>query len=152
MKPIESPYVRGFALLELFVALAVLAIVIALALPSYRQYVRRANRSEAATALLRIAAAQERFYLQNGRFAGSEELAAAPPTGLGIGEHALYVLDIAPDTDLALGYVARATVRAESAQRDDSGCWVLSIDERGVRGAATSAGVSDKTVAARCWR
>lgn len=144
----------GFSLVELFVALAIFAIVVALSLPGYRQYVRRANRSDAAAALLRIATAQERFYLQYGRFAGPEELASAPPAGLGAGatERGFYAIDLAPDTDLALDYVARATVRTDAAQRDDENCWMLSIDARGVRGAATRAGQSSDAITARCWQ
>lgn len=154
MTPAIARRGTGFSLIELFVALAVLAIVVALALPNYRQYVRRAHRTEAASALLRVAAAQERFYLQNGRYAGGDELAPAPPVGLGIGATAsdYYALDIAPDTDLTLGYEARATVRPEAAQRDDTNCWVLRINERGVRAATTRAGASSDAIADRCWR
>jgi type IV pilus assembly protein PilE len=144
----------GFSLIELFVALAVLAIVVALALPNYRQYVRRTHRTEAVSALLRIAAAQERFYLHNGRYAGSDELAPAPPVGLGIGAttHDYYALEVTPHPDLTLGYEARATVRPEAVQRDDTNCWVFSIDERGVRTATTRAGASSDAIADRCWR
>ena len=69
--------------LRLLVGPAV-AVLAAIAVPSYRQYVLRSHRAEAKTALLNVAAAQERFYLQNNTY--TTDLTSAPtatPPGLG---------------------------------------------------------------------
>ena len=65
------------------VVVLLLSIIMALSIPGYRQYVQRANRTDATSDLLRLAAGQERFYLQNGTYATNAQLAAAPPAGLG---------------------------------------------------------------------
>ena len=70
---------RGFTLVEIMTVVLLLSILMGLSIPGYRQYVRRANRTDATTDLLRLAAAQERFYLQNGTYATNAELAPAPP-------------------------------------------------------------------------
>src|SRR5215471_8252238 len=67
----------GVTLLELMMVMTIVAILGAIALPSYRQYSIRAHRVDAKTALLRVATDQERFYLQNHRYGTMAELTAA---------------------------------------------------------------------------
>lgn len=146
---------RGFTLIELLVTVAIVAIVAAIATASYRQYIIRANRSDATVALLRLAAAQEKFYLQHGEYAGSELLAEPPPLGLGIigTEHGFYDLEVRlPEGGAALGFSAIATVDPDAAQADDEGCWILGIDAQGLRTAETRDGLTGTTVTERCWR
>ena len=54
------------------VVIGILSIV---ALPSYRQYVLRAQRTEAKSALLRLATNQERYYLGNRTYGTVAQLA-----------------------------------------------------------------------------
>ena len=155
MKGIARRGWRGFTLIELLVTLTVLAIILSFAIPGYRQYVRRANRVDAISALLRISAAQEKFYVQQGRYAGDAELAEPPPAGLGIGgtELGYYALEITAAAEgLAVGYTATATVRTDASQQDDADCWVFTVNERNIRGAETRAGGSGPEITDRCWR
>lgn len=145
----------GFSLVELLVALVIFSVIASLAIPSYRQYVRRANRVDATSALMRVAAAQEKFYVQNGRYAGDDELAEPPPAGLGIDgtERGYYALALSAAAEgLTVGYTATATVLTDAAQHDDTDCWEFSINERGIRGAATQAGGTGPEITERCWR
>jgi len=143
---------RGFSLTELIVTVAVVAILTLIAIPSYRQYVMRASRADAKAALLRVASNQERFYLANNTYADNDQLADAPPDGLGISgtERGFYDLEIeAHDDGLEVGYTATATVTDGEDQADDTECAVFSVNEQGVRGAEDSDG-ADSTEA--CWR
>jgi len=58
----------GFTMLELIIAMAVLAIIIAIAVPSYRSQGLRANRTEAMDELLRQVAFQQRQFTANNQF------------------------------------------------------------------------------------
>ena len=89
---------RGFTLIEAMVVVVIIAIMASIGIPSYRQYMMRAQRADGTGALLRMASAQEKFYLQNNRYAGAGEMAPAPPGGLGIPgtEHGYYNLAVAP--------------------------------------------------------
>ena len=69
---------RGVTLLELLVALALAGILAGLAYPTYRGHLVRAHRIEAIEALLAIAAAQERFHFQHGRYAQGFEPDVTP--------------------------------------------------------------------------
>ena len=53
----------GVTLLELMAVVMVIGVLAVIAVPSYRQYVLRAQRTEAKSALLQLATNQERFYL-----------------------------------------------------------------------------------------
>jgi type IV pilus assembly protein PilE len=138
------------------IAVLIMGILATASITGYRQYVQRANRVDATGALLRISGAQERFYLQNGRYATTaDELADPPPAGLGIGgtEHGYYELavDAAPDGAVA-GYSATATAAGDGPQRDDEDCETFTIDQSGQRGARDADGNEGADVTARCWR
>ncbi len=130
----------GVTLIELIIVIIVVGILAAIAIPSYRQYVLRSHRAEGKTALLNLAAAQEKFYLQNNTYATNALLTTAPPAGLGFNattKNGWYTLSITGgDTT---GYTATAT--ATGAQAADSTCATLTVNQVGVRTATT----------ASCW-
>ncbi|TNC91112.1 MAG: pilus assembly protein PilE [Thalassolituus sp.] len=55
----------GFTLVELMVAVAIIAIIATAAIPQYNQYIRRADRSDGIAAMQSLLNAQERFFLSN---------------------------------------------------------------------------------------
>ena len=57
--------VRGFTLMELMIAVVILGVLTTIAFPSYQQYVREGNRTEAIKTLQTILDGQERFFLRN---------------------------------------------------------------------------------------
>jgi type IV pilus assembly protein PilE len=59
----------GFTLIELMVVVAIIGILAAVAMPSYRQYVVRASRVEAQAELLQLAALQEKIFLNSNSYA-----------------------------------------------------------------------------------
>jgi len=137
----------GFTLIELVIALAVVAITTLLAVSTYRSYLRRGQRVDAVHALLVAAVEQEKFHLANGRY--GERLDAAPgedPPGLPVssstpgGHYALAVT-------LASGAQFRVVATATDAAADPA-CHSFSIDESGRRAATDTRGL-DAT--ARCW-
>jgi type IV pilus assembly protein PilE len=56
---------RGFTLIELMIAVVIIAILAAVGYPSYTEYVNRGKRAEGKSALMRAAQQMERFYSLN---------------------------------------------------------------------------------------
>jgi type IV pilus assembly protein PilE len=131
----------GMTLLELMAVVVVVGVLGMVALPSYRQYVMRAQRTEAKNALLLLQTNQERFYLANRTYSGDPAQLGIPG---GITERGAYQIAIAGAN--AVGYTATATPRA-GGQIDmtaDAQCTSFSITQQSVR---TATG----TDAANCW-
>jgi len=55
----------GFTLIELLIVIAVAAILVAVAVPSYQASIRKSRRSEAQTTLMNFAGLAERVYTQS---------------------------------------------------------------------------------------
>ena len=54
---------NGFTLIEVIIVMAIIAILTAIAFPSYQNYIIRSSRSAAQTELLELANLQEKIYL-----------------------------------------------------------------------------------------
>lgn len=132
---------QGFSLIELMIVIVIVGILTSIAVPSYQQYVLRANRVDATTYLLNIAAEQEKFYLQNNTYAsdiGDLGLTAASPDG--------YYTVALSGAD-ASGYTATATVVAGARQAEDAAyCDDFAIDETGAKTVGSGSETED-----RCW-
>ncbi|MEX1994270.1 MAG: type IV pilin protein [Steroidobacteraceae bacterium] len=143
----QAPHSAGFTLIELMIALAVVAITTSFAVASYRGHLLRSHRIEAAHALLGAAAEQEKFHLANGRYGDRlDAIAGGGPPGLTTASrtaHGRYRLSVEWADASRYRIVATTTV-----ERGDPLCARMFIDESGRRG-ALNAGGGDST--AKCW-
>jgi type IV pilus assembly protein PilE len=102
----------GFTLMEVLIALAIAAIIITIAYPSYLGVLRESRRAEALEALMLIQLRQERYRSNNTSYATLAQLGMSATTPGGY-----YTLSIT--NPMATGYVAAATAVAGSSQVDD---------------------------------
>ena len=141
----------GFSLTELLVALAILALLAAAAVPLWQRQVQKAHRLDATDTLMRIAVLQERFYFDNGRYAAAAELGQTPPAGLGVTgtERNYYRLQLqTTDSDAAAGFSLTATADPNGPQASDEQCHEFSLDSTGQRTSETASGEDSTTT---CW-
>ena len=115
--------------------LLIVGILGALAVPAYRQYVIRAHRTEAKTALLRLAANQERHYLQHNTYTDDLTALGFPA---GVSENAVYTLSVPTADATTFEAVAVPTpgggINGVDMSRDEA-CARFTIDAAGRRGA-----------------
>ncbi|SDZ10655.1 type IV pilus assembly protein PilE [Variovorax sp. YR634] len=76
-EPSHKRKTGGFTLIELMITVAIVAILAAVALPSYRQYVVRSKRSAAQAQMMDIANRQQQFLLANRSYADKTALTAS---------------------------------------------------------------------------
>jgi type IV pilus assembly protein PilE len=68
---------QGFTLIELMTAIVIIAILAAVAIPSYQQYIVRGNRAAAQSQMLDIANRQQQIFLANRAYSSKTAFEAA---------------------------------------------------------------------------
>lgn len=137
---------KGFSLLELMIALGVLAIITTYALPAYRLHVAKANRVDASAALMRAVQ-----FVETARLAQTSDITLpqgidqAPSSGI-----ALYKLTIQPESSTNGGYSIEAAPTSTGAMQDDA-CGTFVIDATGARSNRTSAAPLSVAQSSACW-
>jgi type IV pilus assembly protein PilE len=137
---------HGFTLIELMITVAIIAILAAVAMPSYQDHVRRGRRADAQSFLQEVVARQQHFLLDRRAYASGGITAAtnANPAGLGMTVPAnvstYYTLAMVTDNTTSPPSFALTATPAGSQAADK--CGTLGLDQRGVK-TATGAGT--------CW-
>jgi type IV pilus assembly protein PilE len=129
---------RGMTLIELMVAVAIVAIIASLAVPSYSAYVTRSKRAVAKSALSLVADQQEQFFLDNKRYADDlteigydSEKIGVDESGQAVAADAdgrVYVISL--DDTSATTYTIEATPQLAQADQDTA-CGTLSLTQAG---------------------
>jgi len=121
---------KGFTLIEILVVVAIVAILAAIAFPSYQEQVVKTRRADAEGALMSLSNAMERYYVQNNSYVG----AAVGAGGIFPNEAPLdggtkyYDLSIPAASLTATSYTVRAVPK--NAQAGDGCLELLSVGTR----------------------
>jgi type IV pilus assembly protein PilE len=124
----------GFTLVELMVTIMVLAVLSAIAYPSFVSAIRKSRRADAVAALSSVQQAQERWRNNNPAYADNAKLTLpvnpAPPAQAGLGQSATssssyYSIEITSASAAAYRLTAHAV---SGTQVDDGDCKYLGID------------------------
>jgi type IV pilus assembly protein PilE len=115
---------NGFTLIELMITVTIIAILTMVALPSYRNYIIRANRAAAQAEMMAIANREEQYLLSNRAYADKATLAYGLPTEVG----ANYDWDVVPGTGTLPSYLITFTAKGSQVSDGD-----LTLSSAGVK-------------------
>ncbi len=137
---------RGFTMIEMLIALAIMGIVAAVAIPSYRKSTQKANRSDAKISLTRLATLEERFYFRENNYTGNfADIVTGATANAALNSDSGYYTIVLTLTGSGTGWSMTAT--ALSNQLLDTDCKTFTLTSTGAKTATTSANVATTT----CW-
>ena len=110
---------NGFTLVELMIVIAIVAILVALALPNYQQSIRKGRRADAQADLVEFAGQAERVFTQTNSYA-----TAALPAAT---DFYTYTFSVAASVT---AYTIQA---APKTDQDQDGCGTMRLDQAGLR-------------------
>jgi len=133
---------KGFTLIEMLIAVAIIAILAAIAYPQYSEYMRKTRRAEIAAVLVEEAQRLERFHSRAGQYAD----AIGPPAR----EHEVSVgnafYSVSAERSERTFVLVATPIGATVMNGDKCGAFVL--DHTGRR---DNAGMSDDASVGGCW-
>lgn len=138
----RHPIQRGFTLIEVMVVVAIVAILAAIAYPSYSNYAFRARRVDGKEMMMRVAAAQERYYTNLNSYATVAELGLGDPL---VSEKGYYTIGIALANS---NQTYTLTATPASSQVGDK-CGNLSITNTGKKSPDASNAAANSN--GKCW-
>ena len=140
--------IRGFTLVELMIVVLIVGILTSIAVPGYRSYVLRVNRTDAKVGLTAAAQVLERCYTRDNTYikpAASTCDPGLPYTVPREATAASATYTISATRLTASDFVLQAT-RA-NAQTDDADCGDFTLNAQG-----TKAVIGGVKTAGECWR
>lgn len=131
---------QGFSLLELLIAICLIAILTVLAYPNYQSYITKTNRIGAETSLMRLASAMEQFYLRHQTYEEATIESLQIPKFTGNHSYQLNVVKTTPSRFL----ISAIPIGTQSSR--DKRCGVLILNNVGEKS------ISGPDTVLQCWQ
>lgn len=143
----------GFSLIELMVVVVITAILASIAVPAYNNSIHKSRRTEAKTAIMDLAAREERYF-------ASQNIYTTDPGALAYGSGASWPISVGSYYSISSvasspatattpgGYVLQVTPTAGSPQLQDTSCQLFQVDQTGKQSSQDNGGNDSSTT---CW-
>jgi type IV pilus assembly protein PilE len=138
---------KGFTLVELLVVVAIMGLLVAIALPSYRRSVLKSHRADAQISLSSLATQQEKFYFRTNNYADDfsdivNDVSASIVTI--DSDEAYYTITLDAPADLRSWSM---TAVPQGDQADDLACAEITLTSLGAKTAKDAEG----NASGECW-
>jgi type IV pilus assembly protein PilE len=130
---------RGFTLIEMMIAVAIVGIIAAIAYPSYMESVRKSNRAEAKVELMDVVARLQRCYTSYARFDDNvncpvyTDLADGGITSRGSGFYNITITALGNGSTQTTYQLKAKAVLAPQTADTANGCNELTITHTGIQ-------------------
>jgi type IV pilus assembly protein PilE len=122
---------RGFTLVELLIAVAVIAILAKIAYPSYQEYMKRAHRSAVQSLMLDLANREQQYLLDNRSFiGGAPAVTTLLPVGVPAEVSAFYTVTITATAGPPPTFEVKATPNSGTVMAGET---AFTIDQDGTK-------------------
>ena len=137
----------GFTLIELMIAVAIIAVLSAIAYPSYQAHIVKTRRVAASGCLLEAAQFMERFYTTNLKYDTDRSGAAVALPALQCNRDLQAFYTVGLRSTSASAYVVEAVPKGVQLAKD-SACGTLAVDQTGAK---FERGTESSAAGSVCW-
>ncbi len=129
----------GFTLIELMITVAIIAILAAIAMPSYQDYIRKGRRADAQSFMQEVVARQQHFLLDRRAYGtGITGATAVGELGMTIPTNVSGFYTVTMATNNGAAPPSFVVTAAPTGNQAYEKCGTLTIDQRGVKTASGS--------------
>ncbi|HTR01530.1 MAG TPA: type IV pilin protein [Candidatus Acidoferrum sp.] len=137
---------RGFTMIELLITMAIVGLLAAIAIPTYRQSVLKSNRADAKITLTRLATLEEKYYFRENNYTANFTDIISGLTGTvttTTSDKGYYSIALTTTGTTAWTMVATAT----GNQLLDTDCKTFTLTNTGSKTATNSSNAANTS----CW-
>ncbi len=131
-------HVAGFTLVELMIVVVIISILAAIAVPSYNSSVRKSRRTEAKTAIMDLAAREERYFATQNTYS-TDGTALGYGGAFPISTGTYYQIDMPTSSAATSSSPATFSLTVEpspgSPQQADAACATFTVTQTGAQSA-----------------
>lgn len=129
--------IAGFTLIEMMIAVVVLSILTAIAVPSYQSYTRKARRASCQSYMMDLAQRQQQYLLDNRSYASEASVLGYSSTPSDVSSY--YTVTISATNGPPPTFTVTAT---PTTQQSSDSCGTLTINSAGTKSASSGS---------NCW-